>query len=199
MRVSSFPTLHGEKIVVRLFPASDQYQYISDLGFPANVEQSLTRLLSETSGALVIAGPAFAISEISRGAAFGDINNDGAIDVVIANNNGPARLLLNQTHSINHNHWLLVRLDEGSGNRFGMGAKVEVRRRGQKLTRRAHTDSSYLSANDVRVHFGLGEDAQIECLTVYWPNGSAEAWDKIQADQIVTIRHGTGRRILGGG
>jgi len=146
-----------------------------------------------------IAGPAFAISEISRGAAFGDINNDGAIDVVIANNNGPARLLLNQTHSINHNHWLLVRLDGGSGNRFGMGAKVEVRRRGQKLTRRAHTDSSYLSANDVRVHFGLGEDAQIECLTVYWPNGSAEAWDKIQADQIVTIRHGTGRRILGGG
>jgi enediyne biosynthesis protein E4 len=146
-----------------------------------------------------VAGAAFAISEISRGAAFGDINNDGAIDIVIANNNGPARLLLNQTHSLNHNHWLLVRLEAVGGNRFGIGAKIELRRRGQKLVRRAHTDSSYLSANDVRVHFGLGEDAQIESLIVYWPNGSAEAWDKIQADQIVTLRHGTGRRILARG
>ena len=145
------------------------------------------------------AGPAFAISEISRGAAFGDINNDGAIDILVANNNGPARLLLNQTHSLNHNHWLLVRLEAASGNRFGIGAKIEVRQRGQKLLRRAHTDSSYLSANDVRVHFGLGEDAGIERLIVYWPDGSAEAWDRIQADRIVTISHGTGRSIRGEG
>jgi enediyne biosynthesis protein E4 len=145
------------------------------------------------------AGPAFALSEVSRGAAFGDINNDGAIDVLVANNNGPARLLLNQTHSLNRNHWLLVRLEATDGNRFGIGAKIEIHRRGQKLVRRAHTDSSYLSANDVRVHFGLGGDALIESLIVYWPNGSAEAWDKIQADQIVTIRQGTGRSILGGG
>jgi hypothetical protein len=146
-----------------------------------------------------VAGPAFAISEVSRGVAFGDINNDGAVDILVANNNGPARLLLNQTHSFNHNHWLLVRLEAASGNRFGIGAKIEVRQPRQKLMRRAHTDSSYLSANDVRVHFGLGADARIESLFVYWPDGSAEAWDKIQADQIVTVRQGTGRSIRGGG
>jgi hypothetical protein len=55
-----------------------------------------------------------------------------------------------------------------------------------------HTDSSYLSANDVRVHFGLGENARIDKLIVHWPSGRTEAWDRIQADRIVTIRQGTG-------
>jgi len=144
-----------------------------------------------------IAGPALAISEVSRGAAFGDIDNDGAVDIVVANNNGPVRLLLNQTKSLNRNHWLLVRLEAPNGNRFGIGAKIEVRQRGRKLVRRAHTDSSYLSANDVRVHFGLGPDATIDGLIVYWPDGRVEAWDRIQADRIMTIRQGTGRSVKG--
>jgi hypothetical protein len=139
-----------------------------------------------------VAGPALALSDVSRGAAFGDIDNDGAIDIVVANNNGPARLLLNQTRSVNRNHWLLVRLEAANVNRFGIGARIEVHQRGRKLVRRAHTDSSYLSANDVRVHFGLGEDAKIDGLVVYWPDGRSEAWDKVQADRIVTLRQGTG-------
>jgi enediyne biosynthesis protein E4 len=139
-----------------------------------------------------VAGPAFALSEVSRGAAFGDIDNDGAIDVVVANNNGPVRLLLNQTKFLNRNHWLLVRLEATNGNRFGIGARIEVHQCGRKLVRRAHTDSSYLSANDVRVHFGLGEDARIDGLIVYWPDGRTEAWEKLQADRIITLRQGTG-------
>jgi len=142
-----------------------------------------------------VAGPALAISEVSRGAAFGDIDNDGAIDIVIANNNGPVRLLLNQTRFLKRNHWLLVRLEAAGGNRFGIGARIEVRQNGRRLMRRVHTDSSYLSANDVRVHFGLGEQARIDELIVYWPDGSTEAWDRIQADQIMTIRQGTGRSV----
>ena len=144
-----------------------------------------------------LAGPPFALSEVSRGAAFGDIDNDGAIDIVVANNNGPVRLLLNQTKSLNRNHWLLVCLQALHGNRYAIGGKVELRQRGRKLTRRAHTDSSYLSSNDVRVHFGLGEDARIESLIVYWPEGRIEAWEQVHADQIVTIRQGTGRSIEG--
>ena len=146
-----------------------------------------------------IAGPAFATSEVSRGAAFGDIDNDGAIDIVVTNNNGAVRLLLNQSRFLNRNHWLLVRLEAVHGNRFGVGAKVEVRQRGRKLLRRAHADASYLSANDIRVHFGLGEDAKIEEITVHWPSGECEAWDRIQADRIVTIRQGSGRRLPGQG
>ena len=146
-----------------------------------------------------IAGPAFATSEVSRGAAFGDIDNDGAIDIVVTNNNGAVRLLLNQSRFLNRNHWLLVRLEAVHGNRFGVGAKVEVRQRGRKLLRRAHADASYLSANDIRVHFGLGEDAKIEEITVHWPSGECEAWNRIQADRIVTIRQGSGRRLPGQG
>ena len=130
---------------------------------------------------------------------WGDIDNDGAIDIVVTNNNGAVRLLLNQSRFLNRNHWLLVRLEAVHGNRFGVGAKVEVRQRGRKLLRRAHGDSSYLSANDIRVHFGLGEDAKIEEITVHWPSGECEAWDRIQADRIVTIRQGSGRRLPGQG
>ncbi len=116
---------------------------------------------------------------------------------MIANNNGPVRLLLNQTRFLKRNHWLLVRLEAAGGNRFGIGARIEVRQNGRRLMRRVHTDSSYLSANDVRVHFGLGEQARIDELIVYWPDGPIESWDKIQADQIMTIRQGTGRILKG--
>jgi len=74
-----------------------------------------------------------------------------------------------------------------------VGANIELRLRGRKLWRRAHTDGSYLSANDIRVHFGLGEDTKIEKLIVYWPDGRREAWDRLEADRIVTIRQGTWR------
>ena len=141
------------------------------------------------------AGPVFALAEVSRGAAFGDIDNDGAVDIVVTNNNGPVRLLLNQSRSLNRNHWLLVHLQAKQGNLLGIGAKVELRHRERTLVRRVHTDSSYLSANDVRVHFGLGEDPKIESLIVHWPNGQREAWDKMDADRTVQIRQGTGRVV----
>jgi hypothetical protein len=102
---------------------------------------------------------------------------------------------LNQSRSLNRNHWLLVRLQAKQGNLLAIGAKVEVRQRGRTLVRRVHTDSSYLSANDVRVHFGLGEDPKIEILIVHWPTGQREAWDKMDADRIIQIRQGTGRVV----
>lgn len=139
-----------------------------------------------------IAGPALELSEVSRGAAFGDIDNDGDIDIVVTNNNGPVRLLLNEVGS--RRHWLEVRLEAARGNRFAIGARVAVLRQGQKpLWRRVHTDSSYLSANDVRVHFGLGERPEVQSVVVRWPDGSREAWDKVQPDRLLTLRQGTGR------
>lgn len=139
-----------------------------------------------------LAGPVFQISEISRAAAFGDLDNDGAIDVVVANNNGPARLLLNQVGP--RQHWLEVRLQAAKGNHFGIGARVGVLRNGQEpLWRRVHSDGSYLSASDVRVHFGLGEKPDSATVQVQWPDGSRETWDKLGADRIITLRQGTGR------
>jgi hypothetical protein len=96
---------------------------------------------------------------------------------------------------LNRNHWLWS--PERQRKSLWIGAKIEVRQRGRKLVRRAHTDSSYLSAHDIRVHFGLGADATIDGLIVYWPDGRTEAWDSIQADRIMTIRQGTGRNVRG--
>lgn len=140
-----------------------------------------------------IAGPAFQRAEVSRGAAFGDIDNDGALDIVVTNNNGPVRLLHNQIGS--RQHWLQVKLEGSGPNRLGIGARVGVLRQGQKtLWRWAHTDSSYLSASDVRVHFGLGDAPRLEGVVVHWPGGLKEKWDNIQPDKIVKLRQGTGRR-----
>ena len=105
---------------------------------------------------------------MSRGAAFGDIDNDGDVDILVTNNNGPVRLLLNEVGS--RRHWLQVQLQGVTSNRYGMGARVVLIRDGKKsLWRRAHTDGSYLSANDHRVHFGLGLDAQVKAVVVHWP------------------------------
>jgi len=140
------------------------------------------------------AGPAFQLSEVSRGAAFGDLDNDGDVDLVVVNNNGPARLLLNQSNSLLRRHWLEVRLETSKVNRFGIGARVELQQGERKLVRRVGTEGSYASARDVRVHFGLGENPQVDAVTVQWPDGSREVWEKVQADKIVTLRQGTRRR-----
>ena len=142
----------------------------------------------ETSGE---AGPAFQLSEVGRGAAFGDIDNDGRIDIVVSNNNGPVRLLLNET--VSGSHWLELRLQGVKCNRDAMGARVAVLREGRAPQwGRAHTDGSYLSASDVRVHFGLGSTLSPVQVLVEWPDGSKEKWDHVRADSLTTLRQGTG-------
>jgi hypothetical protein len=132
------------------------------------------------------------LSEVSRGAAFGDVDNDGDIDILLTNNNGPVRLLRNDVRP--RRGWLAVQLTGTKSNRMALGARVGLFRKGvPPLWRRAHTDSSYLSANDVRVHFGLGGRTQIERVEVRWPDGSKDAWTGVQANRLVKLREGTGR------
>jgi hypothetical protein len=139
------------------------------------------------------AGGALHLSEVSRGAAFGDIDNDGDTDIVLANNNGPVRLLHNQ---VGHRaHWLGLRLLDRAG-RDALGARVEVRRlKDSPLWRTAATDGSYASASDPRVLVGLGEKAAVEQIIVHWPNGRLEAWAHPAVDRYTTLRQGQGRNV----
>jgi hypothetical protein len=148
---------------------------------------------NEGAGAFREVSPAVGAerAEVGRGAAFGDVDNDGDVDVLVANNNGPARLLLNE--SDRRQHWLSVRLEGVRDNRFGLGARVAVLRNGHApLWRRAHTDGSYLSASDSRVHFGLGASSGISGVLVQWPSGARERWARSEVDRQVTLRQHTG-------
>ena len=140
------------------------------------------------------AGAAFLRSEVSRGAAFGDLDNDGDVDVVIGNNNGPARLLLNEVG--NRNHWLGLRLVGGVPPRDMLGARVGIFRHAHRpLWRRVGSDGSYASASDPRVLVGLGRTSTVQRVEVIWPSGRVEEWTDMAADRWFTLTEGTGRSL----
>jgi hypothetical protein len=137
------------------------------------------------------AGAVLKHPEISRGAAFGDVDNDGDTDVVVANDSGPIRLLINHVGS--GNHWVGVRV-VGNRGRDIVGARVGiVRASGPPLWRRARADGSYGSANDPRVLVGLGKTQSISRVLVEWPGGDAEEWTNVPVDRYTTLKQGESR------
>jgi enediyne biosynthesis protein E4 len=135
------------------------------------------------------AGPGVAEHHASRGCAFGDFDNDGDLDVLIMNINEPPSLLRNNVPE--GNHWIKVKLIGTKSNRSAIGARVVVRY-GKKLqAQHLVSQSSYLSSNDPRLHFGLGPISRVD-LEIYWPNGLAESVKNVAADQLITIQEGSG-------
>ncbi|MBI3493202.1 MAG: CRTAC1 family protein [Acidobacteria bacterium] len=161
--------------------------------FPYDQRKALFRNLGDGRFENVTdrAGAAFTLSESGRGAAFGDIDNDGDVDVVVGNDGGRLRLLVNNIG--NRNHWLGLRA-VGKQGRDMLGATVAViRGDGSKLWRRVHSDGSYGSANDPRVLVGLGRAAENVKVRVQWPSGRAEEWPDVAVDRWITLKEGSGR------
>jgi hypothetical protein len=134
-------------------------------------------------------GTAQLLVATSRAAAFGDVDNDGGIDIVVSNRDAAPYLLRNVAR--NRGHWLALRVLERSG-RDAIGAMLSITAGPKTLRRDVRTGYSYLAANDPRVHVGLGDVTKVESITVRWPDGSRERFGPFEADRVVDIRRGGG-------
>jgi hypothetical protein len=183
-----------------LFVANGAVQLLPELmrkGDPYPLDQPNQLFHNDGNGKFVEvsdrAGEAFQQVEVGRGAAFGDIDNDGDTDVLVTNNNGPAKLLLNQLG--NGNQWLGLRL-VGKTGRDMLGTRLEiVITKTNVLWRRVRTDGSYLCANDPRVLVGLGRASHVEAVRVHWPDGSVEEWKAPVLNRYTTLKQGTSVRV----
>lgn len=134
-------------------------------------------------------GSAFDAPRVARGAAYGDINNDGAPDIVITTNGGPAQLFLNEGAV---NHALRIKLEGTRSNRDGIGSVVWVQSGATNQKQMLRSGSSYLSSSELVLTFGLGSATQAGVVNVYWPSGAVTKLANIKAGQTITIREGSG-------
>ncbi|MEM7356474.1 MAG: CRTAC1 family protein, partial [Acidobacteriota bacterium] len=164
------------------FPFHEKNQLFHNLGGKTGFED-----ISAT------AGKVFELSEVSRAIAIGDLDNDGDTDVLLVNNNGPARILVNNIGQ--DRHWVGLRL-LGSAKRDMLGTRVALLRQGKDpLWRRVRTDGSFAAANDPRLLFGLGDKAGRVDVRVHWPDGKVEQWNKVAVDRYNTLEQGGGKAV----
>ncbi len=130
-------------------------------------------------------GPALTAAAVSRGAAFGDLDNDGDVDVVVNNLDGPLTVLRNDGG--NRNNYLVIDLAGGTRNRSAFGARVKVVAGDLVQTAERRSGGSYLSQNDTRLHFGLEQRPQVDRIEVRWSDGAIEVQTSVPANRFLTI------------
>ena len=137
-----------------------------------------------------VSGSGFALKKASRALAVADLDNDGDLDIVVSNVGATADVLQNEGG--NRSNSILVRTVGSSSNRDGIGARLKLSVGGKTLVREVKAGSSYLAQNDLRVHFGLGNATKADRLEIRWPSGAVDTIESIEANQILTIREGSG-------
>ncbi len=137
-----------------------------------------------------LAGPGLAQIRSSRGAAFGDFDNDGDLDVLVMNMSAPVSLLRNDLSA--ERHWVRFRLQGTRSNHSAIGAMITIKTGESSQSRAVMSQSSYVSHNDLRAHFGLGQAAAVESILVRWPSGAEEAFPGVQADADWLLVEGSG-------
>jgi len=133
---------------------------------------------------------AAAVPSVGRGAAFGDIDNDGDLDIVISNNNQPANLLIKKDSP--KNNWIGFELEGRSSNRDAIGGKVTIETANGKQIAYVNPAASYLASNDKRIVFGLNDTEMVDAIKVSWPGGNEEIFSLKNVNQYYKIVEGTG-------
>src|SRR5215510_10414225 len=130
-------------------------------------------------------GPAFQIKHVGRGAATGDFDNDGDLDIIVSNCGQPPMLMRNDGG--NRNHWIAVKARGRESNSFGVGARVKVEAGGKTQIKEIYSAGSYLSGSDLRLHFGLGGERKIKQVEILWPSGKKQILNDVAADQVLSL------------
>lgn len=162
----------------------DELKYREPIQLYRNIDGSYFKEMADISG--LNDGPL----QSRRGTAFGDINNDGNVDVVVYNEGAPPSVFLNETK--NSNHRVLFSLIGTKSNRAAIGARVTVVTPEMTQIDEVHGGGSYLSSNDTRLHFGLGQDAVMKKVEIQWPSGQKDVLENVAGDAIYTIVEGKG-------
>jgi hypothetical protein len=170
-----------------VYPAVDQHDLGTTYAQQNQVFENEAGVFTEMSAQR---GPGFAVKKSSRGHAFGDLDNDGDLDIVVVNIDDTPTVLRNDGG--NANHWLSVRLLGEGANRQAVGARVIAHVGTRNQLREVRSGTGYISQDDMRLHFGLGAAAQVDSLTIRWTDGRQERLYEIAADQIVSIAPGRG-------
>jgi hypothetical protein len=148
--------------------------------------QELPLLLRNAGGGKFEQVSAFTRPVVARGAAYGDFDRDGDLDILFSTNNGPAYLYRNDGG--NRNHWLQLKLMGTKSNRSAIGAVARVASAGGTQSQTVHSGSSYCSASDLALTFGLGKDATVSSVEIEWPSGMKQKLTNVQANQRLEIK-----------
>jgi hypothetical protein len=177
--------------------AADRAGLASAARFAAEYGEPNLLYLNDGSGRLgnacVTAGDFCLDAHVSRGLATGDIDGDGDLDMVVSNDNGPARLYRNDLPD--KGDWLMVRAVDPALQRDAIGAIVEVSAESRRMIRPVTHCYSYLSSSEAVTHFGLGAAARADAIRVTWPDGSSEIFPGASANQSITLRRGEGEPV----
>jgi hypothetical protein len=133
------------------------------------------------------AGPYFQGRVVGRGAAAGDLNNDGRVDLVVVHRDAPTAVLLNRSAA---GHWLGLRIRGAKSGRSVVGTRVTYRAHGRSATRWVTAGTSYLAASDPRLWLGLGAGSAVEHLEVRWPSGLVQSWSGLPGDRVFNLTEG---------
>lgn len=170
------------------------YPQVDKLGSGGGYREPMLLQMNQGNGtfcnASTEAGPAIQERRVSRGLAVGDLFNDGNMDAVVEDLDGRPVILRN--HGIAGRHWVSFELAGTKSNRLALNARVKIEAGGMTQTSEVLSGGSYLSQNDLRVHFGLGSATKIDTVEIHWPSGHIDTMHNLDADQFYSVLEGTG-------